>query len=102
MNPGENLKLKLDLDETLIWGTLAVKRTVLFQSWPQSSLGVSFSLVLLLLVLEVVPLVWEVFLGERLLILRVGLVVVGLVGGGDSRSDAGRQDLGVRLPLKLN
>ena len=92
--------MKLDLDETLIWGTLAVKRTVLFQSWPQSSLGVSFSLVLHL-VLEVVPLVWEAFLDERLLILRVGLVVVGLVVGGDSRSDVGRQDLGVRLPLEL-
>ena len=102
MNPGENLKLKLDLDETLIWGTLAVKRTVLFQSWPQSSLGVSFSLVLHL-VLEVGPLVWEVsLLDERLLVPRVDLVVVGLVVGGDSQSDAGRQDLGERLPLKLN
>ena len=93
--------MKLDLDETLIWGTLAAKRTVLFQSWRQSCLGASFSLVLHL-VLEVVPLVWEAFLDERLLILRVGLVVVGLVVGGDSRSDVGRQDLGVRLPLKLN
>ena len=94
--------MKLDLDETLIWGTLAAKRTVLFQSWRQSFPGASFSL-FLHLVLEVVPLVWEAFLlDERLLILRVGLVVVGLLVGGDSRSDAGRQDLGERLPLKLN
>ena len=92
--------MKLDLDETLIWETLAAKRTALCQSWPQSFLGASFSLVLHL-VLEVVPLVWEAFLDERLLILRVGLVVVGLVVGGDSRSDVGRQDLGVRLPLDL-
>ena len=93
--------MKLDLDETLIWETLAAKRTVLFQSWPQSSLGASFSLVLLL-VLEVVPLVSEVSLAERLLVPLVDLVVVGLVVGGDSRSDAGRQDLGKILPLKLN
>ena len=88
--------MKLDLDETLIWGTLAAKRTALCQSWPQPFLGASFSLVLHL-VLEVVPLVWEAFLDERLLVPRVDLVV-----GGDSRSDDGRQDLGVRLPLKLN
>ena len=93
--------MKLDLDETLIWETLAAKRTVLCQSWRQSSLGASFSLVLHL-VLEVVPLVWEVCLDERLLVPRVGLVVVGLVVGEDSRSDAGRQDLGERLPLKSN
>ena len=55
------MKLKLDLDETLIWETLAAKRTVLFQSWRQSFLGASFSLVLHL-VLEVGPLVWEAFL----------------------------------------
>ena len=93
--------MKLDLDETLIWETLAAKRTVLSQSWRQSFLGASFLLVLHL-VLEVVPLVWEVCLDERLLVPRADLVVVGLVVGGDSRSGVERQDLGERLPLKSN